>query len=230
MSTLLQEIKSRGYWQVIIRPCTFVQYRVPEISALYPILQKTSVGSRGWSFPQVRDPHTELHIDIDWVGQEGHWGHHLEVWRFYQSGQFVDFSGMRYDWLDISKSLPSGQSWKPGVFWGIGDAVFRFTEIFEFAARLALTEAGDEQMHIEVTVSGLQGRVLWVDSPNRFPMPRDYRASIKEFPYIVELPRTELIAAPRELALKPAMELFQRFNWNPPRELLQGVQEELRRS
>lgn len=227
MSTLLEKIKSRGYWQVIIRPSKFVQSRVPEISDLYPIIQKTSVEFRGWHFPQVLDPATKLHIDIDWVGQEGQWGHHLEVWRFYQSGQFVDFSGMRYDWLDISKSLPSGQSWRPGVFFGIGDAVFRFTEIFEFAARLALTEVGDEQMHIEVTLNGLKDRVLWVDSPNRAPLWPNYTASIGKFPYVVELLRTKLIATPRELALEPARELFKRFGWNPSLELLRDQQAEL---
>lgn len=164
--TLLEKIKSRGYWRVVIRPGQFVEKRIPEISSLYPIIQKTTVQLRGWDFPHV-DPHTNLHIDVDWVGQESEWQEFLELWRFYQSGQFVDIAGIWEDWRDQSELRLGRHEMEPGALLGIGDTLFRFTEIFEFAARLALTKAGDELMHIEVTVCGLAGRRLWVDSHNR---------------------------------------------------------------
>ncbi|GAI24918.1 unnamed protein product, partial [marine sediment metagenome] len=52
--------------------------------------------------------------------------------------------------------------------------------------------------------------------------------SIREFPYQIELSRTELIAAPRELALKPTTELFRRFSWDPSQDVLREQQKELR--
>lgn len=229
MSSLLDKIRSRGHWRVVIRPQTFIEKRISQITELYPIIQNTSVELRGWDFPHL-DPHAQAHVDIDWIGQESEWEIFLEIWRFYQSGQFIDITGMHEDWYDQRRSIPAAfGDWRPGLALEIGNALFRFTEIFEIAARLAMTQAGDDIMHIEITVSGLEGRKLWVDSPSRRPMFRDYTASIRELPYQVELSRTELIATPRELALKPAIELFRRFDWDPSQNVLRDHQKELRR-
>ena len=82
MSELLDNLRSRGYWRVVIRPGTFIEQRVSNISALYPILQKISVQLRGWGFPHL-DSRDQPHIDTDWIGQESEWERYLEVWRFY---------------------------------------------------------------------------------------------------------------------------------------------------
>lgn len=79
-------------------------------------------------------------------------------------------------------------------------------------------------MHIEITLSSLQNRILWLEDSRQWPLDGRYRASITEFPYKLELSRTDLIAAPRELALKPAFELFQLFGWNPSLELIRDLQ------
>lgn len=225
---LLDRIRSRGHWRVVFRPSTFDQTRVQNIAGLYPIIQKTAVELRGWDFPHV-DPHSQPHIDVDWVGQESEWEQFLEVWRFYKSGQFVDISGMQEDWRDQSSLCPPDADWKPGLLLGIGDALFSFTEIFEFAARLALTEVGDDRIRIEVTVSGLNGRRLWVDLHNRWPMMRQYEAAVQALPYSVDLLRAALVAEPKELALDPAMELFRRFGWSPTKDMLRELQSQLRR-
>lgn len=226
--TLAEKIRSRGHWQVVIRPLQFLEKRIPEIHALFPIVEKASVHLRGWDFPHV-DPHTQPHIDVDWVGQESEWQHHLEIWRLYQSGQFLDISGMHYDWRNQSEWFPASKGWKPNEILGVVDAVYRFTEIFEFAARLALTEAGDEQMHIEVIVGSLKGRRLWVDDRGRTPFFAEYRASLDEFPYRAQIPRSELAANPRDLALKAARELFWRFGWEAPIEILRELQAGLKK-
>src|SRR3989337_3033873 len=106
--TLLEKIKSRGYWRVVIRPGRFVEKRIRDITVLYPIIQKTTVELRGWDFPHV-DPHINPHIDVDWVGQESEWEEFLEIWRFYRSGQFVDLAGIPEDWRDQSKLWPAGK-------------------------------------------------------------------------------------------------------------------------
>lgn len=227
--TLVEKIKSRGHWWTVIRPTRFVEKRIGEIDALYPIVEKASVHLRGWDFPHL-DRHADLHIDIDWIGQESEWQHHLETWRFHQSGQFVDVAGIRYDWPDQSDWLPRTEPREPGTVLGIADTLFRFTEVFEFAARLALSEAGDEQMFIGVRVAGLRGRVLWVEDSRRAPMLGNYKASIQEFPYEVVVQRTELVANSRELALLPVIQVFLRFGWRPSIELLREQQAELRRS
>ena len=165
MSELLDKIRSRGYWQVVIRPHEFDEQRIADIFALYPILERCSVQLRGWNYPHLHRS-VQFHIDTDWIGQEFQWEHYLELWRFYQSGQFIHIAGIRSDWRDQSDIWPPATNgWLPGSVLGIGDTVFGFTEIFEFAARLAFTDASDDFMHISVTLKGLKDRRLQDDSP-----------------------------------------------------------------
>ena len=226
MSELLEKIRSRGYRRAIIRPGNFVERRVSNISALYPLLQKISVQLRGWDFPHLDTPN-ELHIDLDRIEQEVDRSYHIELWRFYQSGQFVHISALAEDWFDESNNSGAARTFKPSDLLSVERTVFRFTEIFEFASRLALTEAGDEQMHVEILVNGLGGRVLRVNPEKRAPLPLSMKASIKELPYKVDLSRAQLITEPRDLALKPALELFRRFGWDPSLEILRDIQGEL---
>lgn len=227
MSELLKKIQSRGYWHVVIRPGTFVEKRVQNISRLIPILEKTRVSLRGWDFPHV-DHRTDLSIGLDHVEQNFEWEQFLEVLRFYQSGQFVHISGVTEDWISQSSWGTPPEGWEPGKVLNVISSIFRLTEIFEFAARLSMTEAGDEQMHIEIKLSNLQERKLWVNSSKRMGFGRERKTSIPEFPYKLDIPRTQLLSQSRELALAPAVELFRRFNWDPDIEILRGMQAELR--
>lgn len=227
MSELLEKIRSRGYWKVVIHPATFVEKRISDIFALCPILEKTSVQLRGWDFPHL-DTRIQTHIDVDWAGQELNWENHLELWRFYQSGQFVHFSGMDEDWREQSGIWPPYEGWKPGALLYVEDTLFQYTEIFEFAARLAMTRAGDEQMHLEIDLRGLKGRGLKFEVRRAGSLYRRIlKADIEGMAYKVDLPRIQLITEPSELALKPAVELFQRFGWDPSLDMLRDMQGEL---
>ena len=174
---------------------------------------------RGWNFPHL-DHRTQPHRDIDWIGQEFQWEehHYLELWRFYQSGQFIHIAGISSDWYDQSR---------PRNFLEICDTIFRFTEIFEFAARLAFTAASDDFMHVGITLSDIKDRALRLEEPDGIWRDTPYQAKITEYPYSVNVPRTELIARPNELALEAAGELFKRFNWDPAPGALRGWQEQL---
>ena len=224
MSDLLNKIRSRGYWKVVIHPANFVEKRVVQIASLYPILEKNSVQLRGWDFPHL-DVHSHPKIGLDRIEQGSKWEQYLEFWRFYQSGQFIDFFALDEDWVDQATRVSRFKEEPPGRFLDIEDTIFRFSEIFEFAARLAFTEAGDEQMHLEILVSGLKDRNLRVET-NRRPL-RPQKASIQEYPYKVDFSRVQLVSEAKELALKPAVELFKRFGWNPSLEVLRDMQDEL---
>ena len=228
MNTLLDRIRSRGYWRVVIRPSRFIEKRIANISSLQDILWKNAVQLRGWDFPHA-DTRNNVHIDVDWISRDFEWKDYLEVWRLYQSGQFVDYAGLVMDWSDQSERGLNDSYCESKKRLNVVDVVFRFTEIFEFAARLSLSEAGDENMHIEVTLGGLSERALWVNPAVRKSFPMKKKVSINEIPYEVDLPRVKLMAEPRELALKPAIELFRRFDWDPHVEVLREMQTELRR-
>lgn len=224
MTTLLQKIRSRGYWQMIVRPTTFDSERVHDIALLHPILERIHISLRGWDFPHL-DTRNKPLIDIDWIGQEFDWEHHKSIWRFYQSGQFIHVSGMAIDWRDESTLWSAHEDWKPGQFLGIQSTLYRFTEFFEFAARLALSEAGDEQMHIAIMAGNLKGRALFPDS-NTFNFQYLCTANILKYPQQITLSQTELVAASKEHALNTANELFKRFGWHTTIKLLRDLQKE----
>ena len=233
MSELLDKIRSRSHWRVVIRPGSFDERRVTDLSTLRHILEKTSVrySSRLFSgryevesfvtrssFPHIGEGYDE---GADWIGQEtDDWPVESgQLWRFYQSGQFVCYSGM----------LPNHAK-----FLHPEDVIIRFSEIFELAARLSRTEAGDDWMHLEVTAAKI-AVPLWIPS-GRADLSRPATVfdnfskldpATTDQSYQADLSMLELLTKPRELALEQAVNLFQRFGWNPHLSFLRDYQDEL---
>ncbi len=218
MSELLNKIRSKGYWRVVVRPNHFVEKRVEDISALKPILQKSSVRLRGWDFPYVNGL-GRTYTDADSIVQELELDRHRELWRLFQSGQFIYYGGFAVDWVERETAISSAEV--PKKILSVPDVVYRFTEVFEFAARMARTEAGHDQMHIEIKAGGLKGRSLWVD-PARIPVEQTVR--IDEVPYETDVPSAQLLAESRELALVAARELFIRLDWDANLRVLSDMQ------
>jgi hypothetical protein len=221
-SPLLDKIHTRGYWEVIIRPNEFNKNRISNISNLFPLLEKSIVRIRGWSFPHI-DINRAPHIDIDWIGQELEWNHFLSSWRFYQSGLFIHVSGLWVDWRDRSSYFPADQNWKPNVSLGVVDCLYFFNEVFELAARLSLSEAGGDTMYIGIKSCNIQKRRLYIDDDPTFGILNSYQASMKDYPYEIEVAKEVLMADPKELAFQACNELFKRFNWNTSVEVLKEL-------
>ena len=223
MNELLEKIRSRGYWKVVIHPGDYVENRVKKIDDLYPILQRTSARTRIWDFPHL-DAYGEPRVDSGWIEQEyDRWGQ-PEIWRFRQDGQFVDFAGIHYDWYDWPGASYRAQG--PSGQLKVWETLVRFTEIFQLAARLSRTDAGGFFMRIEASLNNLAERELCfenvIDGP--FPVPQEFKATVESVPYSLDVSQLELITDTHKLALKPAAELFRRFGWEPPQRFLEDVQ------
>ncbi len=233
MSELLEKIRSRGHWRAVIHPATFDAQRIAELSALRPILEKSAVRFKGWDFPHV-DSFINIDEGADWIGQEIDWEPIVELWRFYQSGQFVHYSGMMTDWNKRYATFTGWPSqWYSGarharqVLLDIKEVIIRFAEIYELASRLTFTAAGAEQMHLEIDVSGIGEYLLRTAPKNQAAFFREMATQSPQFSFTVELPQIELMSNTRELALKPAAQLFQQFDWNPGIPFLRDIQYEL---
>lgn len=228
MNEFLNKIQSRGYWKVIIRPNTFAEKRIENFAELYPIIRKTYVQLRywRWEFPHFNSPNAP-HNGKDWIEQKSEWEAYLELWRFYQSGQFVSFKGVYEDWRDNSVRYLPPPNWAQGQYLEVEDTLLQFTEIFEFAARLAFTQAGDERMCLAIGVHNLAGRGLKLDLDRKgSSYLRTLTAEVNDLPYKVDLPAVKLVANSAELALQPAAELFQRFGWNPGIAMLRDIRDD----
>ncbi len=223
-SPLITEIQSRGYWELVIRPESFVQERI-DFGHLYPLVRDSAVNLRGHSFPFVSPEPTP---GEDWISKEFSLSWVIETWNLYQSGQFVYLGGILDDWRD-RMSFPLSEGWKLGTTLTIEEVVYRCTEFFEFASRLALADVYqlNGKMHIEILVTGLKGRVLSVDRYNRLPIPRGSPTLANSAPYRREFTQGDLVAQPRRLALRAATAIFNRFNWSPSEDYLQGIQSDI---
>lgn len=222
---LIATIKTRGYWRVVIRPSRFVDERVGR-AELANLVSRCSVDLRGWDFPHINTTQ-QAHIDADWAGQTDEWEHNLELWRLYRSGQFVSITGLPYDWRDRSGFWPPHDGWAHGTHLSVNHVIARFTEIADFAARLSQTPAGDEQLVLTTELHGMRDRLLMWESARRLPMRPFYRAGVPAIVVTRSVPRADLIARGRELALLQAEELFTYFGWTPGTQVLTDFQREV---
>lgn len=225
MSEVIDKIRSRGYWDVIIRPEVYKEGRVA-YEQLDEIIVAAVVRMRGWPVPFF--DHREQPIrGKNWIGQDidARVVGHYEAWRFYTSGQFNHLRVVDIDWRDSAEISPgSPQNDKLIQVWEI---LFYVTEVFELAARLALGPVGDEAMTIEMGLHGLDGRGLIVGQPTRAEFFQPYRTSQNELAQRVTVSREELVAEPREYAVDMAHQFFVRFGWKPARDQLAEHQREL---
>jgi hypothetical protein len=220
---MLERIRQRGYWRVIIHPAEFQADRIPR-DALLPLIQKSAVQARSWGIPRIHDSeHCE--IGPDWVqGSSGNTSL-PESWRLYQSGQFVYYAGLAEDWRGRSFASPNAAVWQPGQELAIAHSVHRYTACFELAKRLAFAQIFPS-VHIEITFHGLQQRQLRVDSPRQLSLLHAYHASTDVVQYAGDIATIDLIAGAHREALNAVEQLFQSFQWQPAPLLLQDLQRE----
>jgi hypothetical protein len=208
MSDTLDKIRTRGFWEVVIRPSEFMDNKIPDISDLFPIIRKCSVIIRGWDFPHI-DNKKPL-FDKNRISQSFESGEYLEEWVFFQSGQFVHYCGFYNDWASknpYKSKLITSESGLDFI-----ETLIRFIEIYELAARISMTEAGSEKMVVYTNLHGLKGRKLFTSNPGRL-MQRPYITDMSEFPKSYDLSMEELVSNTQLHALNAARELFTHFGW-----------------
>jgi hypothetical protein len=225
--SVLDKIRTRGYWRVVIRPTRFDEKHIPNDSDLFPIVERNSVRLRGWDYPHVDYQSPPLR-GVDWVGQEFDREDEIEVWRLSMSGQFVHFFALAGEWRDYSTTWPPEPGWRPGVYLYYIQTIYTIVEISEFAARLALSPAGATTMRVEIDLDRLQGRQI-VETDSRFRFSQTYDTQVPRWKYPWQGTQTELIARPRELAAVAACELFAQFGLDVSLETIARLQAEMER-
>lgn len=219
--TVPELIRTRGFWDVTIRPSTF-EDRL-SLAELPETIRSSVVRLRGWPVPFVGGRHEERWGD-DYFGQDidARELGHFEAWRFYSSGQFAQMRSFGLDWeTKVASTQPPDQTVLP-----VWEVVFYLTELFELASRLALSKAGGEQMVVEGSLNGVRGRRLIAGSPNRSGFDDDYVAGEQVIRFAFSGSRAEL-ASPRRLAVQEAQSILVRFGWRAQLAQLADYQDEL---
>lgn len=214
---VLGRIRERGYWQIVIRPTAYRGDRVP-YEQLETVMRDCTVRLRGWDYPHFDREGPSPHIDHIQSGTD--WANHKEVWRFYQSGQFVHFLALREDWADEHPSVSTGQHPSPRTVLGYELTLYTLTEVFLFAAKLTERCAFGPKVHVEYRLHELRDREIHFYNPNRVPFSYPRRTQMPTWERSVEAAPERLIVEAPAIAAAEAMEIFKRFGWTPSTEQL----------
>ncbi len=227
MSTaLIEAIKSRGHWKVVFRPLRFEPTRIPSLPKCEELVEKASVSLRGWSYPHIprRDGPS---FGNDYVEGATDWGAFKELWRLYQSGQFVHLDSLKEDWMEEDPRF-SDRRHEPGAVLEIINTVYTVTELFEFLSRLARPGIYEEGVEVSVGLYKTEGRMLHIFDPRRGPLHDEYRCRIPEIVFEQTLTEAVAIEKPKDTALDALLHFFHRFNWKtPPIDTIKADQEKL---
>lgn len=222
---VMEKIKSRGYWKVVIRPSAFVQDRIPELGQCNMLVRDNKVFFRGWDYPHY-DMNTESSRGLDYVGQFTDFLIQIEAWRLYQSGQFISYRALWEDW-DEARPYNLPQQIQPNEYLSITDTIYLLTEIYEFASRLGAKGILGDSCEIQITLYNTMNRKL-ASFDSKYLFIGKYKTTLKEIPHSVSLLTTDLTGRSAELSLEHAVWLFQRFSWDNVRlEMLEEDQRKL---
>ena len=225
MSEILKKIKTRGYWEVLIQPNRFVENLVESLAKCKEIMREVSVRLRGWDYPfyNTNNPPT---TGLNCIEQSLDWEYILEFWRYYQSGQFIHFFGMIEDWQDQARRIDKiNLTTIPSL--AIISALYKFTEIYEFASRLAAKGLLGDECKISIILHSTKNRQLVMLDLRRHLFGK-YKSELDSIPREISISTADLMAKSAELSLDHTIWVFQRFNWdNPSRSVLLEDQKKL---
>ena len=136
VSETIAKIKSRGFWEVAIRPLKFDKERIKSLSDCKDIIEESKVQFRGWDYPHISHKYGIV-SGTDWVENLTDWSEHIEYWRMYRSAQFYHIFALREDWWEnISIFWSEQHVTTPGYGLEFMCTIYSITEIYEFASRI----------------------------------------------------------------------------------------------
>ncbi len=225
--TVLTKIKSHGYWKIVIRPTAFEEERFNLPECLKKI-RESKVTLRGWDYPHVSRRNPPYIAGTDYWESITDFEYYKEIWRIYQSGQFVHLFACHEDWLGESSPIfgPSKYAHiKPGSVLGVIMTLYRLTEIYEFATRLAQKNLFNGTCFMSITLHGMKDRKLTFFDSRRFLF-NGYTCNIPDLKREKNITIDELLGKGDKIALNHTIWILNRFNWlEPPIERLEEEQQ-----
>lgn len=212
-------LRERGYWRINFRPLEVNPHLISTIKECKEVASENSVQFRGWDYPHI--PKEGGANGKVYAGEKSaeawqNWAEFKEIWRLYQSGQFIHYFGLREDWFQEGAFSGDHKDIPPGKYFGVIGATYTLTEIYAFLKNL--TEAGLYESGVKVRISlhNMVGRQLKIFDSGRWGLSWEYKNEGSNDLVVVDetYSRDEVINDFKELALKNLENLFYRFNWD----------------
>lgn len=225
---IIEKIKSKGYWRILYQPLTY-EVRIKELNRCKEIVERNSVNLRGWDYPHFpcrRDENADLVPGDNYYEGWDNWMEFKELWRMYQSGQFVDYVALREDWYKENTIVEQPDRKISSEILNIIETIYFMTEIFEFLARLTKVSIYKDGVNISIQLINTQERILFSEYRIGRCLPH-YKTGATQITFEKKYKYKEIIENPSQLAREAILYFFERFGWKPSASIIEDHQTKL---
>lgn len=205
---ILDAVKEKAHYAITMRPRSPKDFSFSELEEM---ARDCSVGCRGFPYPYApggKVQRLERCIEASHMG-----GLHVDVWRFYKSGQFKEYLGL------YEARWPPGESSRFRFGTPLRErflepvvTLYQISEVFLFASRLAIKIP--DVWRIEIKLCDMRDRFLDIRVPERFGLYNDYRCNVPIIALSTEIDSGSLESRYADLAVKKTLEVMDIFGWS----------------
>lgn len=212
---IISKLKSKGFWEICIRPNSHTKDKLT-LDVCKQIIEKCQVRLRGWSYPPIGNKTEQYFFGQNYVEGLINFHVYLEVWRFYQSGQFVHYQNF---WEDSEKGI----DWRIGFrtdyekqktlkVKGVTLTLYTIAEIFQLASNLINEKVYDDKIYISLKLHDVKGRSLATSEPLRI-LYKDYKCMIDAITFEKIYDHKGFDENLSNYIMEAVKDIFQRFGW-----------------
>ena len=226
-----QKIGARGYWRILFRPATY-DLRLKKLLECKEIVKRNTINYRGWYYPHFPKEEHVVSGSNFYQGTED-WEGHIELWRMYQSSQFIHYRAFREDWTQENSSFPPEFKLPQMQFFGMLETLYMVTEVFEFLSRLAQESLYEEGVNVYISLQKtrnrqLHERALVSNGQVHFlGFSGIYKTISDDIEIVHYCVKKDMIEKPAEIARGVILNIFEKFGWNPSEQLIEDHQKRL---
>lgn len=217
--TLPEDVATKGYWELIALPNTYVNERADSFGTLAHVLTESEVSLRGWNFPHIdreRAANFSRGRQSSTIWDEVQVRHN-EALRAYISGAFL-WRGAYWE------DAPAYG--RPGTTLSFVNIIFQITEFFLFLSRYYARIADEASLRVTIRLTKTKGRQLV--SLDAGPLFDNYVCLEDKIEIIGEYSVSLLRASAEEIARRVIKRVFEIFQWTTARdEMIQQRQRQL---
>lgn len=218
---LVPGIATPAYFDVSVRPGPHEASRIRP-DELGSFAATHAVRLRGWPVPMVSNRDRVTHHG-SWVGQDlrAEVVPHIEAWRLFSSGHFLQRRVIATDMSDAAELRPAAPAATGAV--AVWDVLVYLVEVAELGARYA-TALGAETISIDVSLDNVAGREL-ISGDWKRDLHGSYVTQAESLTASAVVSTPALLAAPRTVGVDLAQQILRKFGLNVTDKVLMEWQE-----
>ncbi|PJZ59458.1 hypothetical protein [Leptospira adleri] len=218
---IISEIKSGPHCRMIVRPNEYQEQVIHQLSEIKELLENSIVRFRGWDFPHI--DRENMTFGNNYLGSYDKW-RRSEMWRFYQSGQFIYLFQFHEDFLDkefatrIYYQHKNNPKFEEKGYVDFIMLLSTIAEIYELTYRLLSKNLLQRSCTIIFSMIDVSGRLLSTIDPGRSLLPK-YQATETnlEFNKTYDIDDFSDIET---ITIQCVKWFYERFGWHQPSEIL----------